>query len=137
MARARAIHDWLLEAPHEGGGVTALWAGFCELLLAQGVPVARGSMVVQTLHAEHYAVGEYWTPEAGAEERQFTEHTQGGSPLYLRSPFFEAHQTRGPVELWLPETDDARFGIVPELKAAGFTHLSAARCSSPTAGRTA
>ncbi len=39
-----------------------------------------------------------------------------------QAPFFEAAETGRPVELWLPTTDDARFGIVAELKADGFVH---------------
>lgn len=122
-ARARHIHAWLGAAPRETATLTELWERFCGLLLEAGVPVARGSLVVETLHAAYLATADIWTPETGAEERRFQPETQRvNSDTYTRSPFYEAHQTRKPVELWLPTTDDSRFGIVHELKAQGFTH---------------
>ena len=38
------------------------------------------------------------------------------------SPAGESHRTGNWVELWIPDTPDETFRIVPELKEQGFTH---------------
>ena len=93
----------------------------CERLLVSGLPLDRYSSSVTTLAANHDAIGRVWVRGQGAKENVYVRPADEDLD-YLRSPFHEADLTQSWVELWLPETPDDRFGIVPELKSDGYVH---------------
>lgn len=116
-----AIRDWLLgEARMEGAQRDAL-TGVCERLVAAGVPLDRASLVIETLHSQHAAISKVW--RRGEEPRREAHpYVDDSRSSYRRSPFFHVHQTRDMLSLWLPDTPDERFGVVPSLKADGYVH---------------
>lgn len=116
-----ALRDWLLsEARHSRDAVEIL-RGLCERLNAAGVPVDRASLTVATLHAQHAALGHTWVKGGEVSHHAFP-YDPRARDSYTRSPFFHVHETRQSLALWLPDTPDERFGIVPELKMMGYVH---------------
>ena len=93
----------------------------CNRLLAIGVPIERVAVSISTLHAEHDAVGRIWLKDGGVKESVYVSPGPD-DPTFLRSPYYAALTSREWVEMRLAETPDDRFGIVPDLKAAGLTH---------------
>lgn len=93
----------------------------CERINVMGVPLDRYASSTAVLTPEHDAMGRVWVKDKGVTENVYIR-PPGEDPDYKSSPFYEAATTEDWVELWLPETPDDRFGIVPELKASGYTH---------------
>lgn len=117
------LMDWLIRHAREAQMPAETIAHLCEKLVGLGVPLDRYGSSVETLDAEHDAIGRLWLRGVGVTERTYVQPAEDvEEDGYRRSPFFAAAQTRQWVELWLPETEDSAFGIVPELKTAGFVH---------------
>jgi adenylate cyclase len=118
---AGEIRDWLLDkavfVPDLGASLGVL----CERIVAAGVPLARATTVVQLLNASSQAVGREWRLGQPVVERLYPVGSQS-ERSYERSPFAAAHRTGQWVDLPLAETADTAYGVIPELKAAGYTH---------------
>jgi adenylate cyclase len=113
------IRDWLLTEAREKKDQDSLLATLAEQLNAAGVPIDRASMTMETLHSEHSAITSLWL-KGGTSERRAFPYSGMADDTYERSPFYHVHQTKRSLLLDLRETPDERFGIVPELKAAGY-----------------
>jgi len=116
-----ALRDWLLSEARQMRDSVAIVAGMCERMLAAGLPIDRVSLTIKTLHSRHAAISRTWIKGAGVTLQAFPYRVESHDG-YLRSPFYAVHQTRRPLQLWLPETGEDCYGIVPELKEAGYTH---------------
>jgi adenylate cyclase len=116
-----ALRDWLLTEARTSQDPKLILTGVCERLNAANVPVDRASVVIDTLHSEHAAIGQMWVKGEGFRSEAFA-YRQEADEVYRKSPFYYVHQTREFLSLWLPDTPDERFGIVPELKQAGYVH---------------
>lgn len=117
-ANAFAIVDWIA-SPAGRMEVGSIVQALCERLVSIGVPLDRYASSTTMVTADHDAIGRIWRPEGGVEERVYVSPNEEDLD-YLTSPFYEASTTRTWLELWLPNTPDDRFGVVPELKAAGL-----------------
>ena len=115
------VADWLTRNARDQTMSSERIARLCDKLLALGLPVDRYSSSTEVLDAEHDAVSRLWVRGEGVTTRTYLRAGED-DPRYLASPFFEAARTGRTVELRLPETDDARFGVVAELKAQGYAH---------------
>lgn len=115
------IRDWLLSEARGIQDPKTVLLGLCERLIEADVPLDRVSVVVTTIHAEFAAIGRIWQRGEGLHREAYPYHP-GSRAEYERSPYFEAHESRGPVSLDLSSTPDERFGIVPRLKAEGYRH---------------
>ena len=93
----------------------------CSQLLAIGVPLDRVVISISTLHSEHDAVARVWLKGEGITERTYVSPGPD-DPRYLNSPLHASFLSREWVELRLADTPDDLFGIVPDLKAQGYTH---------------
>ncbi|MCB4455785.1 adenylate/guanylate cyclase domain-containing protein [Leisingera sp. McT4-56] len=93
----------------------------CSLIRAAGVPLQRAASIVQLLHAEAVASARFWEHGQGTRSELFPFNADSGDG-YARSPAADVHRTGEWVVLWLPDTPDDRYGIVPDLKAEGYTH---------------
>ena len=120
--KAAFLTDWLIRHARKLDLPADTIVQLCERLVEIGLPLDRYSSSTETLDAEHDAIGRLWLRGKGVTERIFVRVGAEEDPRYLSSPFYVAAQTRRWLELWLPETDDSAFGIVPELKADGFVH---------------
>jgi adenylate cyclase len=115
------LRDWLLGDARRGDDPSKNLTELCNRLLAMDVPVDRVGVSISTLHAEHDAVGRMWTSDGGVKESVYVSPGPD-DPSFLRSPFYAALTSREWVEMKLAETPDDRFGVVPDLKAEGYTH---------------
>lgn len=108
-----------------GDGLTAADADtvlteLCERIRAAGVPLDRASSIVPLLHAEDAASARFWERGQGARSYAFP-YSPGGDG-YEKSPAAVVHRTRDWLVLWLPDTPDDAYNIIPELKQDGYTH---------------
>ena len=115
------LRAWLLGEARQCADFGEVLAGFCERALASGVPIERAATTIRTLHAELAGAARIWEPGKEVEARAF-EYTPDSEAAYRQSPIAYAHEKREWVELRLAETPDDAFGIVPDLKDAGFSH---------------
>lgn len=115
---ALAMIDWIA-SPQERAEIGSIVQALCERLVAIGVPLDRYASSTTMVTADHDAIGRIWRPDGGVEELIYVSPDEQDSD-YLTSPFYEATATGAWVELWLPDTPDERFGIVPQLKAEGL-----------------
>jgi adenylate cyclase len=115
------LRDWLLTEARTSQDPKLILTGVCERLNAAGVPVDRASVVIDTLHSEHAAIGQMWVKGEGFRAEAFA-YRKESEDIYRHSPFYYVHQTRQFLSLWLPDTPDERFGIVRELKQEGYVH---------------
>src|SRR3954469_74444 len=95
--------------------------GLAERLSAVGVPIDRMTTAIDVLHSEYAGIGRFWTKEEAATSRRLP-HGPEHDRLYGESPFAHVHHTREWLLLDLSQTPDSRFGIIPDLKAAGYRH---------------
>jgi adenylate cyclase len=118
--KAFGLIDWLLSDARflEPSLATNL---LCERLVDLNLPLDRYGLSVSMLHAELDAIGRSWLRGRGASESIYVRG-EADDTRYQDSPYRRAAETRRWVELWLPTTPDATFGIVAELKKAGYVH---------------
>lgn len=121
LLRAIRVRDWLFEEARAKRDTALLLGGLCERLEEAGVPIDRGSLALETLHSEHAAIGRFWVKGQGTRGEKFLYDLQAAG-TYQRSPFYAAHQSRRPLLVDVRREDPERFGILPELKAEGYTH---------------
>ncbi len=115
------VADWLTRNARTKVMPSERIATLCDRLLALGLPLDRYGSSTEVLDAEHDSVSRLWVRGRGVTTRTYVR-TEGDDSGYRASPFYEAARTGRAVELRLADTDPARFGIVGELKADGFTH---------------
>src|SRR5215207_5314603 len=118
---ALAIRDWLLAEAARAVDLGRVLSGFAGCLNALGVPVDRMTTAIDALHSEYSGIGRFWTLEEGATYQLFP-HGPESDRLYAESPFAHVHRTREWLLLDLSQTPDDRFGVIPDLKAAGYRH---------------
>lgn len=122
LRNAVVIRDWLLTEAKHLRDPSAILAGLCERLNNAGVPVERAVSGIDTLHALHEAMGTFWEKDTGTTRVEPYLYDNSDDEVFRRSPFYVVYQTGKPVDLRLNETPDETFGIVPDLKAQGYTH---------------
>ena len=112
---------WLAEegrfAPDTGGLLEML----CEKLAALGVPIARATVHVRTLHPEFRGISRVWRRGESIEIRTALhgiEHTSD----YQDSPVQHIIETGQWLDITLSEATDRRFPILAMLRAQGITH---------------
>ena len=124
-AGVEALRAWLLAEAVQVQDAGALLTGVAERMIAVGLPLDRLTTAIEVLHSEYAGVGRFWTRDSGVSVR-FFRHSDGEGDeidrVYKASPFHEAHETGRWVELDLANTADDAYGIVPELKEAGYRH---------------
>src|SRR5215217_8138933 len=121
LPKALAIRDWLLTEAAQLADPGQISPGLAARLNALGIPIDRIMSAVDLLHSEYSGVGRFWTKEEGTTSRLFP-HGPDHDRVYNESPFAHVHRTREWLLLDLSQTPDDRFGIIPDLKAAGYRH---------------
>ncbi len=114
-----ALRDWLLAATTRQVEWGDLLAGLAERLGLLGVPVDRLTTAIDALHSEYAGIGRLWTREGGFSFRLFP-HGEETDVAFQRSPFKHAHDSGEWLLLDIPTLPDDAYGIVPELKEAGY-----------------
>lgn len=115
------LNHWLLREARMESDLRHAIAGLGARLNAVGIPVDRLSFAAQALHAEHVAFSSTWI--RGEENlQQFQSYGWETVAGYRNSTIYAAHETRKPLFLWLPDTPDDRYTLVPDLKREGYVH---------------
>ena len=117
---------WISEAGLAGQTETALLAGFCDRALALGLPLARATVLIDTLHPVYE--GRMFTWQRNKEQAMLKEYGRGAdvSEHWRRSPFYHLLQSgERLLRRRLTAASEAEFPILPELRAAGMTEYVA------------
>lgn len=113
---------WITEAGLAGQSESAILAGFCDRLVARGLPLARALVLIDTLHPVYEGRAFRWT--RAQKETTLTEYGRTDDDLnrWLHSPFHRLEQSGESVlrRRLTPEAE-AEYSIFPELRAAGIT----------------
>jgi adenylate cyclase len=123
-AQVAELSAWVTEAGLAGQPETAMVTGFCERLVALGVPLARATTFIDTLHPIHE--GRFFRWQRDAREATLTEYGRSNegavSESWRRSPFYRLLQTgESLLRRRLTAEGEGEFGVFPELRAAGVT----------------
>ncbi len=118
---ADALIAWILGDARLIADPNQILTELCERMMEAGVPVDRATSAIRVLNSENLAVARVWERGAGATEAILPYGVEEAKML-TRTPFSAAHDTGEWVNLWIPDTPDEAFGIVPDLRAEGFQH---------------
>ncbi|HET6621878.1 MAG TPA: adenylate/guanylate cyclase domain-containing protein [Dongiaceae bacterium] len=92
-----------------------------EQMAELGFPVDRITTGIPMLHPQIASSSVVWEPERLAHERQWQMTTLTRS-MYERSPLYVVYRGDGPVRARVtPEPRPEEYGIIPDLRAEGFT----------------
>ncbi|MBV9861468.1 MAG: adenylate/guanylate cyclase domain-containing protein [Alphaproteobacteria bacterium] len=130
IARFAELRAWLTEAGLAGKSETAILDGFCRRAGDAGLPIARGVMLIDTLHPIHEGRAFYWHREGGQPHTELVEYgpTSEGeaAETWRRSVFFHLLQTGESlfrVRFHAGETADYR--MIAQLRQAGMSDVVA------------
>jgi len=127
-AEIAEIAAWIAEAGLAGRAETEILAGFCDRAVALGLPLARGTVFIDTLHPIYE--GRLFRWERGEAEATLAEYGRTGegeqAERWRKSPFFHL-LTSGESLLRrrISEDNQSEFLILPELRASAITEYVA------------
>ncbi len=82
------ISAWLVQEGLRGATQTALLQGFCERLVAAGIPLQRAHAAQRALHPVFGAVGFDWHRDSGCATRADFAHVSEPLERWFKSPFY-------------------------------------------------
>ena len=117
----QAISDWLVHQGLWRADVPTLLGGYCERLVAAGVPIWRGYLSALTLHPRVRGVGCSWRPASGRAERAV--HLSAAAERGLPGQPVRAHVRAGPAEPARPLAGDEpiEFPLLARFRDEGAT----------------
>ncbi len=119
---ANPLAAWLLREAWRAPAPEQLVEQFCDCLLANGVPVARMTVIIPTLHPQIYASVFVWRDDTRAARTIFEPHDILHQPKFADSPFAPIIKGAGGIRRRLEEADVALdFPVVRDLHAEGAT----------------
>lgn len=130
------LHIWAVEQGLRGTGAEALFDGFCQLLIAAGLPIWRAFAAMRTLHPQWSGYSYTWRRDLNALQPNSWERDDDLDPVWLDSPFAwllrEAEQTPARMlqmrrRLSGPGASQ-EFPVFTEFAAAGATDYFAMLC---------
>ncbi|WP_208986979.1 adenylate/guanylate cyclase domain-containing protein [Stappia sp. TSB10P1A] len=121
--KLEAIEDWVIREALGQPDIAEMFSGFCERLVAAGIPVERAMLSWATLHPLVEAESVLWRSGREAELAQY-RHDEEDTEDWLKSPIravLEARETRLRRHLSGANAATDDFPILTTLKADGFT----------------
>jgi adenylate cyclase len=120
------LAGWIIEAGLAGKSETAMLDGFCRRAIAAGLPIARGTVVFDTLHPVHEGRATRWRREGEAGHAELIEYGSSSegemAEIWRRSPFFQLLETGGSqLRIRLAAGEPAEFPTVVALQDEGMT----------------
>jgi adenylate cyclase len=117
-----AVHAWLIEAGLASTSTSALVDGFCQRLVAAGVPLARARFSSTGLHPERRASTVVWQDGHVIDQTSFA-YAQMQTSSWLDSPFRYMMDRREPRmrRRLVGERAVLDFVVLRELRDVGFT----------------
>ncbi len=120
-ATAAQLTDWLLREGRFLADNSALLNGFCERVVAAGIPLDRASMHLRALHARYRGVSRIWRPGEPLDEN-YLDHGIEKTATYLESPVRAVAEGGQPLD-WRLDNDSALpFAVLEELREQGYAH---------------
>jgi adenylate cyclase len=120
LGKALAVSSYMLGEARLATDADVVIGRLADILRDAGIPVDRMASIVQLLNAEAMASARFWEYGKGARHAAIAISSASDNE-YERSPAAEAHITGEWVIFRPADTPDERFGIVPDLRADGFT----------------
>lgn len=117
------VSAWLVKEGLRGATQTSLLEGFCERLVAAGIPLQRAHAAQRALHPVFGAVGFDWQREGGRATREDFARVSESPERWLKSPFYHMLQ-KGISELrerLMDGNKPSRFPVLDEFRAGGGT----------------
>jgi adenylate cyclase len=120
------LAGWITEAGLAGKSETAMLDGFCRRAVAAGLPVARATVIIDTLHPVHEGRATRWRREGEAGHTELIEYGSSSegemAEIWRRSPFFQLLETGGSrLRRRLVAGEPAEFPTVVALQDEGMT----------------
>jgi len=121
VGRKAELLRWLAEEGRFAPDTGRLLELLCDKLTALGIPIARATAHVRTLHPEYRGASRIWRRGESIEIRT-TRHGIEFTSDYHNSPLQHVIETGQWLDTMLSETTDRRFPILATLRAQGITH---------------
>lgn len=122
------VHRWAVREGLNGAAASDLFDGLCRRLVADGVPLWRGTVAMRTLHPQWSGYGYIWRRDLNTLQSDHWAHGSETDPQWRNSPFAYlirqvSRSERNPSlrrQLFIgPESRD--FPVLLDLWAAGAT----------------
>lgn len=124
--RIQDVAAWLVTAARRIPDALALLDELCWRLVAAGVPVARMTFHLPTLHPQYYGMGCRWHFATGRTEETLAVHGTRDTALYLNSPVRRVIENGERIRRRLDGPDAVLdFPILIDLQAEGITEYLA------------
>lgn len=120
-AVAARLTGWLLG---EGRFLTdngELLGELCQRVAAAGVPLARASLHLRSLHPRYRGISRVWKPDQPIAQ-QYLDHGLEKTATYLESPVRAVAQSRRRLDWRLDRAPLLPFPILEELRDDGYVH---------------
>jgi adenylate cyclase len=120
------LRDWLTEAGLAGNSETEIVDGFCRRAVTAGLPIARATVIIDTLHPVHEGRVVRWRREGDERQAELIEYgptTEGeAAENWRRSPFFRLLEEGGSrLRRRLLAGEPAEFSAIVALQDEGMT----------------
>ena len=120
------LRDWLAEAGLAGNSETEIVDGFCRRAVTAGLPIARATVIIDTLHPVHEGRVVRWRREGDERQAELIEYgptTEGeAAENWRRSPFFRLLEEGGSrLRRRLLAGEPAEFLAIVALQDEGMT----------------
>ena len=120
------LRDWLAEAGLAGNSETEIVDGFCRRAVTAGLPIARATVIIDTLHPVHEGRVVRWRREGDEHQAELIEYgptTEGeAAENWRRSPFFRLLEEGGSrLRRRLLVGEPAEFSAIVALQDEGMT----------------
>jgi adenylate cyclase len=107
-AQFAELAGWIADAGLAGEGEPELVSRFCTGAVALGLPLARGTVLIDTLHPLYEGHFFGWRADGQMTQREYGSSREGeGAERWLRSPFYRLLQSGEPL-LRRRVTDESR-----------------------------
>lgn len=120
-AELQAVADWLIDGARSAAESDQVLDELCARLVVCGIPLARASVLVRTLHPQFMGRRFTWRPGRGVEVSPASYATLQSAEFRL-SPVSRVYDTNAPVRRRIVAADCPRdFALIDELAAEGMT----------------
>ncbi len=122
-ARRSAALDWLVNETAGQPYLDNLFAELCQRLRAEGLPLARATMHLRTLHPQFQGARVLWRREMNEAQLNLLEHGIFDDPRFVNSPVRALYEGAEGFRqrLDLQAEPAAEYGIYADLRQEGYT----------------
>lgn len=123
-SRRSSALDWLVQETAGQPFLDNLFGELCQRLRAQGMPLARATLHLRTLHPQFWGARVLWQSDFAEPQLSLQEHGIADDPRFLHSPVRALYEGADGFRqrLDLPsDNQDGEYAIYADLRAEGFT----------------